>query len=50
MLKDRFSLKEMIYISLLATTATVSKVPIRALSIFLTSSVGLPAGIVGGVF
>ncbi len=50
MLKDKFSLKEMIYISLLATTATVSKVPIRALSIFLTSSVGLPAGIVGGVY
>lgn len=50
MLKEKFSLKEMIYISLLATTATVSKVPVRALSNFLTSSVGLPGGIVGGVY
>lgn len=50
MIKERFSLTEMIYISLLATTATISKVPIKALSIFLTSSVGLPGGIVGGVY
>lgn len=50
MLKEKFALKEMIYISLLATIATVSKVPIRAISTFLTNSVGLPAGIVGGVY
>lgn len=50
MIKGKFSLTEMIYISLLATTATISKVPIRALSNFLTSSVGLPGGIVGGVY
>ncbi len=50
MFKEKFNLKEMIYISLLAATATVTKTPIRALSTFLTSSVGLPAGVVGGVY
>ena len=50
MIKERFTLREMIYISLLATTATISKVPIRTLSNFLTSSVGLPGGVVGGVY
>jgi len=50
MFKEKFTLKEMIYISLLATIATVSKVPVRALSNVLTSSIGLPGGIVGGVY
>lgn len=50
MISKRFTLREMIYISLLAATATVSKVPIRALSNFLTSSVGLPGGVIGGVY
>ncbi|NLJ57938.1 MAG: ECF transporter S component [Tissierellia bacterium] len=50
MIRERFTLTEMIYISLLATIATVSKVPIRALSNLMTSSVGLPGGIVGGVY
>ena len=50
MIREKFSLKEMIYISLLATTATISKVPVRAVSNFLTNSVGLPGGVVGGVY
>ncbi|HHZ02104.1 MAG TPA: hypothetical protein GX396_04105 [Tissierellia bacterium] len=50
MIRERFNLTEMIYISLLATIATISKTPIRALSNFMTSSVGLPGGVVGGVY
>lgn len=46
----KFSLRDLIYISLLASIATVSKIPVRALSTFLTSSIGLPAGIIGGVY
>ncbi|TWH77006.1 ECF transporter S component [Sedimentibacter saalensis] len=49
-MKEKFELREMIYISLLAATATVSKVPIRILSNFLTSSIGLPGGIIGGIY
>jgi len=50
MSRKGFTLKDLIYISLLATIATVSKVPIRTLSIFLSGTVGLPGGVVGGVY
>lgn len=50
MLEKRFTLKELIYISLLATIATISKTPIRVLSNFLSGSIGLPGGVIGGVY
>ncbi|SJZ78337.1 ECF transporter S component [Garciella nitratireducens] len=50
MLRKKFTLKELIYISLLATIATISKTPIRVLSNFLTNSFGLPGGVIGGVY
>lgn len=47
---EKFTLRDLIYITLMATIATVSKVPIRMLSNLLSSTVGLPGGVVGGVY
>lgn len=50
MLLKKFNLKDLIYISLFAAIATVTKTPLRVASNLFASTFGLPGGIINGIY
>lgn len=50
MLKERFSIKELIYIVILAIISIVVRTPFKAISELFISTFALPGGIINGVF
>ncbi|SHJ55344.1 ECF transporter S component [Paramaledivibacter caminithermalis] len=50
MLLKKFTLKDLIYISLLAAIATITKIPLKMASKLFASTFGLPGGIINGMY